>query len=78
MRSNASKRIRTLLGRIDRVSQRGCKGSGSKGMTGACEINVEGAMRSFNLTPYFASRLWLLKVCQSWGYIGHRGYVRRR
>lgn len=55
-------------------------------MTGACEISrvnkgVEGAMRSFDLTPYFASRLWLLKVCQSRGYIGHRryhrGYVRR-
>ena len=68
MRSNASKRMRTLLGRIDRVSQRGCKGS--KGMTGACEINVGCYARSLNLTPYFASRLWLLKVCQSWGILG--------
>ena len=46
MRSNASKRMRTLLGRIDRVSQRGSKGS--KGMAGACEINVEGVMRDLS------------------------------
>ena len=46
MRSNASKSLRTLLGRINPVSQRGCKGS--KGMTGACEINVEGTMRDLS------------------------------